>query len=89
MVLLFEYRLAILIRLVNNPAISTATMPAKFAHSICSSSIFAEEMEWFGFFASGAGSFSRYLHRGRHRIPIRRAPVCPSPAAIDMIEALR
>jgi hypothetical protein len=41
-VLLFEYRLAILIRLMNNPAISTATMPAKFTHSICSSSIFAE-----------------------------------------------
>jgi hypothetical protein len=42
MVLLFEYRLAILIRLMNNPAISTPAMTAKFTHSICSSSIFAE-----------------------------------------------
>jgi hypothetical protein len=89
MVLLFEYRLAILIRFINNPAISTPAMPTKFTHSICSSSVFAEEMQRFGFFASGARSFSRYLHRRRHRSPIRKGRVCPSPAAIDMIEALR
>jgi hypothetical protein len=42
MVLLFEYRLAILIRLMNNATITTPTMLTKFTHSICSSSIFAE-----------------------------------------------
>jgi hypothetical protein len=42
MVLLFEYRLAILIRLMNNATIATPTMLTKFTHSICSSSIFAE-----------------------------------------------
>lgn len=43
MVLLFEYGLAILIRLINNPAISTPAMLTKLTHSICSSSIFAEQ----------------------------------------------
>jgi hypothetical protein len=42
MVLLFEYRLAILIRLMNNATIAAPAMLTKFAHSICSSSIFAE-----------------------------------------------
>jgi hypothetical protein len=42
MVLLFEYRLAILIRLMNNATIATPAMLTKFAMSICSSSIFAE-----------------------------------------------
>ena len=42
MVLFFEYRLAILIRLMNNATIVTATMLTKFTHSISSSSIFAE-----------------------------------------------
>ncbi len=89
MVLLFEYRLAILIRLMNNATIATPTRLTKFTHSICSPSIFAEETQWFAFLASGACSFSRYLRRLRHRSPIRRARVCPSPAVIDMIEALR
>jgi len=44
MVLLFEYRLAILIRLMNNATIAAPAMLTKFTHSICSSSIFAEEM---------------------------------------------
>jgi hypothetical protein len=42
MVLLFEYRLAILIRLMNNATIAAPAMLTKFTHSICSSSIFAE-----------------------------------------------
>jgi hypothetical protein len=41
-VLLFEYCLAILIRLMNNPAIAAPAMTAQLTHSICSSSIFAE-----------------------------------------------
>ena len=44
MVLLFEYRLAILICLMSNPTIATPARLTKFTHSICSSSIFAEEM---------------------------------------------
>lgn len=89
MVLLFEYRLAILICLVSNPAIATPARLTKLTHSICSSSIFAEKAQWFCLFASGTRSFSRCLHRGRHRNPIRRARVCPFLAAINMIEALR
>ena len=88
MVLLFEYRLAILIRLMSNPAIVTPARLTKLTHSICSPSIFAEETQWFTFLASSACSFSRDLHRRRHRNPIRRARVCPSPAVINMIEAL-
>jgi hypothetical protein len=42
MVLLFEYRLAILIRLMSNPAIATPARLTNFAQSICSSFIFAE-----------------------------------------------
>jgi len=42
MVLLLEYRLAILIRLMRNATIVTATSIAILTHSICSSSIFAE-----------------------------------------------
>jgi hypothetical protein len=88
MVLLFEYRLAILIRLMSNPAIAAPARLTKFTHSICSPSIFAEETQWFAFLASITNSFSRYLHRRRHRNPIRKGRACPSPAAIDMIEAL-
>ena len=43
MVLLFEYRLTILIRLINNPVVSTPAMLTNFTQSICSSSIFAEQ----------------------------------------------
>jgi hypothetical protein len=42
MVLLFEYRLAILIRLMNNATITAPAMLTQFAMSICSSSVFAE-----------------------------------------------
>jgi hypothetical protein len=41
-VLLLEYRLAILARLMNNATIVTATSIAILTYSICSSSIFAE-----------------------------------------------
>jgi hypothetical protein len=88
MVLLFEYCLTILVRLMCNATIVAATSIAILTHSISPSSIFTEEMQWFCFFASVARSFSRYLPRARHRSPIRRARVCPSRAAIDMIEAL-
>ena len=42
MVLFFEYCFAILIRLMRNATIVTATSIAILTHSICSSSIFAE-----------------------------------------------
>jgi hypothetical protein len=41
-VLLFEYRLAILIRLMHNATIIAATRLTQLTPSICSSSIFAE-----------------------------------------------
>jgi hypothetical protein len=41
-VLLFEYRLAILICLMNNPAIPAPAMATQLTKSICSSSIFTE-----------------------------------------------
>lgn len=52
MVLLFEYRLAILIRLMNNATIAAPARLTKFTHSICSPSVFAEETQWFAFLAS-------------------------------------
>jgi len=41
-VLFFEYRLAILICLMNNPTIPAPAMATQLTKSICSSSIFAE-----------------------------------------------